>query len=136
MDTRSRYTFLALILAQAAHSVEEYCFGLYQVFAPARLVSGLLSDDPARGFIAANAALVLFGLWCYVARVRAGRRSAVGWAWLWVFVECGNGVGHPAVALARGRYFPGVATAPALLALSVYLAAQLWRAGHQREAAV
>ena len=129
MDTRSQYTFLALILAQAAHSVEEYVFGLYQVFGPARFVSGLLSDDLARGFIIANAALVLFGLWCYMARVRTGHRSAVAWAWLWVFVECGNGVAHPVIALMRGAYFPGVATAPALLALSIYLAAQILRAG-------
>src|SRR5688500_11848818 len=98
MDTRSQYTFLALILAQAAHSVEEYVFGLYQVFAPARFVSGLLSDDLALGFIIANAALVLFGLWCYMARVRTGRSSAVAWAWLWVFVECANGVVHPVSA--------------------------------------
>ena len=136
MDTRSQYTFLALILAQAAHSAEEYSFGLYQVFAPARFVSGLLSDDPAQGFIIANAALLLFGLWCYIARVRTGRRSALAWAWLWVFVECGNGVGHLAVALVRGAYFPGVATAPALLALSIYLAAHILRAGRRREAAV
>lgn len=36
-------TFLALILAQACHSVEEYVFRLYDVFPPARFVSGLFS---------------------------------------------------------------------------------------------
>jgi hypothetical protein len=107
MDLRSRGAFLALIVAQAAHSIEEYVFRLFDVFAPARFISGLLSSDLARGFAIANIALVLFGVWCYVARV------------------LGNGIGHSAFALARGGYFPGVATAPFLLGISVYLIARL-----------
>jgi hypothetical protein len=129
MDARSQSIFLALISAQAAHSAEEYAFGLYEVFAPARFVSGLLSRDLATGFIVANAALLLFGLWCYLARVRAGRPTARWWAWLWVLLECGNGSGHLLIALARGGYFPGVFTAPALLALSIILAWRLAGAG-------
>ena len=116
---------MALILAQAAHSVEEYIARLYDVFAPARFISSFVSDDRATGFAIANAALVLFGLWCYVSRVRTGRRSAAGWAWLWIVIEFGNGIGHPVLALARGGYFPGVITAPALLALSIYLALRM-----------
>ena len=50
MDARTRFAFLALILTQAAHSVEEYVFRLYDVFAPARFVSGLVSDNHAAGF--------------------------------------------------------------------------------------
>jgi hypothetical protein len=136
MDTRSRFTFLALILAQAAHSAEEYAFKLYDVFTPARFISGLLSDDLATGFVIANAALVSFGLWCYIARVRAGHRSAGAWVLPWVVVECGNGIGHPVIALLRGGYFPGVVTAPVLLALAIYLAVRMSQAGRQREAAV
>ena len=79
MDARSQSIFLALILAQAAHSAEEYAFGLYDVFAPARFVSGLVGRDLATGFVIANGALLLFGLWCYLARVRAGHHSAVWW---------------------------------------------------------
>lgn len=136
MDTRTQFAFLALIVAQVAHSAEEYVFGLYDVFAPARFVSSLVSDDLALGFVTANAGLVLFGLWCYIARVRAGHRSAVGWVWLWIVIECGNGVAHPAIALMRGAYFPGVVTAPALLALSIYLAARVSRVERQQQAAV
>jgi len=33
--------FLALIVAQAAHSIEEYVFRLFEVLAPARFISGL-----------------------------------------------------------------------------------------------
>lgn len=133
MDTRSQFAFLLLILAQAAHSVEEYAFRLYDVFAPARLITSLVSDDLATGFVIANAALVLFGLWCYIARVRVGHRSAGGWVWLWLLIEFVNGIGHPAIVLMRSSYFPGVVMALVLLALSVYLAVRMSRNGsHQR----
>ena len=62
--------FLALILAQALHSIEEYAFRLYDVLAPARWVSDLVGIDRAIGFVFANPLLVSFGLWCYAARVR------------------------------------------------------------------
>jgi hypothetical protein len=42
--------FLFLILTQAAHSIEEYVTRLYQVFAPARFVSSLISNNLALGF--------------------------------------------------------------------------------------
>lgn len=125
MDSRSRAAFLALIMAQAAHSIEEYAFRLFDVLAPARFISNLVSSDLARGFAIANLALVLFGVWCYVARVRPGRPSARSLAWFWALLELGNGIGHSAFALARGGYFPGIATAPLLLGLSVYLIAKL-----------
>src|SRR5436305_2312511 len=127
MDSRTRFAFLALILTQAAHSVEEYVFRLYEVFAPARFVSDLLGNDPAVGFVVFNAALVLFGLWCCAARVWPGHRSARVWVWLWVLVEFGNGVAHTLLAVARGGYFPGAFPAPALLALSIYLSLRAWR---------
>ena len=125
MDVRSRVAFLALIVAQAAHSIEEYVFRLFDVLAPARFVSGLFSSDLARGFAIANIALVLFGVWCYVARVRRGLPSARGLAWFWALLEVGNGISHSALAIRRGGYFPGVATAPLLLGISVYLIARL-----------
>jgi hypothetical protein len=125
MNPESRRAFLALILAQAAHSIEEYVFRLYDVFAPARFVSRLVSNDLALGFAVANAGLVAFGFWCYVARVRANRPSGPAWAWFWTVLEFANGIGHSALALARGDYFPGVGTAPVLVGVSTYLAAKL-----------
>ena len=53
MGSRGRTAFLALIAAQAAHSTEECVFRLYDVFAPARFISGLFSSDLARGFASA-----------------------------------------------------------------------------------
>ncbi len=128
MDTRTRNAFLLLVLAQALHSIEEFATRLYEVFPPARFISGLLSSDLATGFAIANAAFVGLGLWCYLARVRGGRPSARAWMWPYVCIELGNGAGHLAIAASRGGYFPGAATAPLLLALAAYLARRLWRA--------
>ena len=72
MDSRSRFAFLILVLVQAMHSVEEYVFKLYDVFAPARFVSGLVSDDLPTGFAVVNIGFVALGTWCYLARVQAG----------------------------------------------------------------
>ena len=104
MEQRTRTTFLALILAQAAHSTEEYVFALYDVFAPARYASEFVSSDRALGFALLNAAIVAFGAWCYLARVRPGRTSARGWMWLWVLVSLANGVVHSTMAILRGGY--------------------------------
>ncbi|HEU0099906.1 MAG TPA: HXXEE domain-containing protein [Allosphingosinicella sp.] len=117
--------FLALILAQAAHSVEEYVFRLYDVLAPARYVSSLFGVDRPVGFIIVNAALVLFGLWCWHARVRQARGR--GLAWFWALLETANGFAHVALAAMAGGYFPGLATAPALIGLGLWLALRLWR---------
>lgn len=125
MDPLARRLFLALVAVQAAHSVEEYVTRLYEVFAPARFVSGLVSSDLALGFAVVNAGLVAFGLWCWWARVRPGRAGARAWAWPWIAVELGNGVGHTALAVTRGGYFPGVFTAPLLFAVALALAVRL-----------
>jgi hypothetical protein len=125
MDERSRVAFLILIGAQAAHSIEEYAFRLFEVFPPARFVSGLVSSDLARGFAIINVALALFGLWCYVTQVRTGRKAARALAWFWTILELGNGTGHMLLAMSRGGYFPGVGTAPVLFGVALYLAVRL-----------
>lgn len=128
MKLRSQRLFLALILTQAAHSVEESVFRLYDVLAPARIISGLVSSNLAVGFAAVNAALILFGFWCYFARVRNGHRSGRGWAWFWTILEASNGTGHLLLAAGRGGYFPGVATAPLLLGCAGWLGVTRGRA--------
>ena len=114
--------FLFLILAQGAHSIEEYVTGLYEVFAPARFVSSLVSNDLALGFVVINAFLVTFGLLCWVVPLRSGWHSTRGLIWFWAILELGNGIGHSVLALLRGGYFPGVATAPLLLLFAAWLA--------------
>lgn len=127
---RIQIAYLLLVLAQAAHSAEEYFTRLYEVFAPARFISGLVSSDLSVGFLVVNSAFVAFGLWCWAVPVRSGWSAARGLIWSWVLVELGNGIGHPAVAISRGGYFPGVVTAPLLLACAIWLAVLLGRAPH------
>lgn len=124
-DPGSAAAFLALIAAQTAHSIEEYAFRLYDVLAPARYISEALGIGRPAGFATTNAALVLFGLWCYFARVRPGHPSWRRFAWFWALLEIANGLAHSALALGAGGYFPGLATAPLLLATGAWLAIRL-----------
>jgi hypothetical protein len=118
-------TFGALVLAQAAHSVEEYVGRLWESFPPARFVSGMVSRDLEQGFALINASLVAFGIWSFLWPIRRQWSGAVGLAWLWVALEIVNGLGHPLWSLSRRGYTPGLATAPVLFILALYLARQL-----------
>jgi hypothetical protein len=117
----------ALILTQAAHSVEEYVGRLWESFLPARLVSAAISSNLETGFLIANVALVSFGLWCWRGPIRRGWPSARQLAWAWVVLETANGTGHCLWAIRQESYTPGLATAPLLLAIAIYLAIQLRR---------
>ena len=79
VSRRSKLLFLLLIAVQAAHSVEEYAGRLYEVFPPARFVSGLVSGNLSLGFLVINVAIVGFGAWCYFGPVRSG--LGAGWVW-------------------------------------------------------
>src|SRR6185436_14318448 len=120
--TRFRAAFGALVLVQAAHSVEEYLGKLWESFPPARYVVGLVSKDPRRGFIVVNVCIVAFGIWCYLWPVRRRWPAAPLIIWLWVAVECINGIGHPFWSIRQGGYTPGVLTAVLLLALALRVA--------------
>jgi len=125
--SRLTWTFGALILTQAAHSIEE-CFGrLWESFPPAHFVAGLISADLERGFIIGNVCLVAFGAWCFLWPVRRGWQVAPLLLWFWITIETINGIGHQLWTLRQGGYTPGVATAPVLLALAIYLAFQMLR---------
>ena len=125
MARGTQRVFLLLIVIQAGHSVEEYVTGLYEVFAPARFVSGLISDDLSVGFAVINAALVAVGFWCYVWPVRSGGPHPRAWAWCWVTLELGNGLTHVVLALSARAYFPGALTPPLLVGTAAWLAGRL-----------
>ena len=124
---KARIAFLALGIVQAAHSIEEYVFRLYDVFAPARFVSGLISTNLQTGFIAFNLAFVAFGFWCYAVPVQEGLSVAIPFLWFWIVVELLNGIGHPIISILERSYIPGTITAPFLFTIAVYLTIQITR---------
>jgi hypothetical protein len=123
--SRLHLTFAALILVQAVHSIEEYVGHLWDLFPPARFVTGLVSSNLEHGFVMLNILLLAFGAWCFFWPVRRGWPAAVALMWLWAVIEIINGIVHPLWSLWEGGYTPGLATAPLLLVLAVYLASQL-----------
>jgi hypothetical protein len=127
--SRIKFAFSALIVAQIAHSAEEYVGRLWESFPPARFLTGIVSSDRELGFIALNGALVAFGLWCLLFPVRKEWPSAAGFMWFWIVLETINGVVHPAWTLSQRGYTPGVLTSPILLLIALYLAFQLRKRG-------
>lgn len=125
LDDKSKRLFLILIIFQMAHSIEEYYFELYNVLAPARFASGLISNDLATGFAILNTALVTFGLWCAFVPVRRNWRVARPLVIGWTALEAINGTAHILLAIGAGGYFPGVATAPFLLGVAVMLGREM-----------
>lgn len=131
MHASTQIGFLLLIVSQAMHSIEEYASSLWKVFAPARFISGLISDDLTIGFVVLNVSIVAFGFWCYFGPVRHSWPSATILAWFWVFLELGNSIGHTYFAINQGGYFPGLYTAPPLFIFSCYLAFRLAKGNHE-----
>jgi hypothetical protein len=113
--------FLGLALTQAAHSIEEFYFRLYDVLAFTRWFVGLISSNLAFGFAVGNTLVVAFMFWTYFRRVRLAAVSATVWLWGWSFLELANGTGHILLAVGAGGYFPGLYTAPFLLLISLAL---------------
>jgi hypothetical protein len=129
---RLQLTFGALVLVQAAHSIEEYIGHLWESFPPARFVTGLVSSNLERGFVLINVSLFVFGLWCFIWPVRRGWPVAVHLMWFWIAIEIINGIGHPLWSLREEGYTPGLVTAPILLLLALYLAYLLRRVPHEQ----
>ena len=125
MNRKSKTAFLALVLLQALHSLEEYAFKFFEVFPPARQLNEIWQGIARPGFIGFNTLLVVFGLWCFFQRVQPGAPTARRWAWLWVVIELYNGIAHLVWAAAIHDYNPGLVSAPFLLGLTLYLVFQL-----------
>jgi hypothetical protein len=127
MVPSGRSLFLALIAVQALHSAEEYVFRLYDVFPPARFLSGLIGPDRQIGFVIINVFVVLLGIWCYLWPVRRQWPVAVPLMWGWVLVELSNGIVHPAWSIAQRTYTPGTVTSVLFLPVAFLLGRQLSR---------
>lgn len=101
-----RLAWLA-IAVQTAHFSEEWITGFRMQF-PAALG---LAEWSAAFFVSFNAAWIVVWIAALVA-LRRGVRVAVLPVWFLGLGMVANGVAHPLLALAAGRYFPGLYTAP------------------------
>lgn len=75
-------------------------------------------------FVVANTLFVLFGAWCYLARIKPKAPNAGSFVMFWAIIETLNGILHPTWTLTAGTYIPGTGTAPLLLVTALAL---LWR---------
>ena len=131
MNKRIQIIFLLLVLTQGLHSIEEYFGKLWEVFAPAKFLSSLISKNLETGFLIINIILFIFGLWCWLFPVRKNYLIASGLIWFWIIIEMVNGIGHPIWAIYERAYVPGVITAPILLILAIYLSKQIFKHNSQ-----
>jgi len=125
MNTRIKLIFLMLVLVQGLHSIEEYLGKLWEDFQPAKILSGLVSNNLEKGFLIINIGLFIFGIWSWAIPVRKNYSIARSLIWFWIFLEMINGIGHPILAIYERSYVPGIATAPVLFILAVYLFREL-----------
>ena len=121
MNRRIRITFLLIVLVQGLHSIEEFIGKLWEVYAPARFLSGLVSSDLQNGFIIINVGLFIILMLTWLTTFSKSY-STSGLLWLWIILEIINGVGHSVWAIIERSYVPGLATAPILIILALYLA--------------
>jgi hypothetical protein len=126
IDADPRRVLPAYILAlgvQVGHLVEEYVAGFYRAFPP------LFGAPPWSGasFLVFNVSwLLMFALGAYGLHRRWGFAVVIA---LFLGIGAGvlNGVGHVALALAAGGYFPGLYTGVLALFAGSYLVWRLFR---------
>ena len=121
MNRRIRITFLLIALIQGLHSIEEYFGKLWEVYPPATFLSGLVSTNLKTGFIVINIGLFIILMLTWLTTF-SKNYSTKGILWLWIILELINGVGHSVWAIIERSYVPGLATAPILFVLALYLA--------------
>ena len=125
MNANIKRAFLFVAVFQFLHSVEEYVFELWEHLAPARFLSGLVSDDLPFGFAVINIAIVMLISFSYIVPVRNASPNARRVVWFWAMLETFNGAGHLWLGFSGTAYFPGLYTAPFLLLFGVVLMQQL-----------
>lgn len=125
MNANIKRAFPFVAVFQVLHSLEEYYFRLWEHLAPARLLSGLVSDDLPFGFAVINSTIVVLIFLSYLVPVRNASPYARQVVWFWATLETLNGAGHLWFGFAVGAYFPGLYTAPFLLLIGGILIQQL-----------
>ena len=132
LSKKIKLAFLLLVLIQALHSIEEYIGRLWEVYAPAKFITGLVSNDHEIGFVMINICLFLFGIFVWFAAIR-NYSFAIVPVWFLTIMEIINSIGHSVWAVMEKDYVPGVATAPIIFILAIYLVRELIKTNHTTE---
>ena len=124
MKRNIRITFLLIALVQGLHSIEEFIGKLWAIYPPATFICSLVSPDLKKGFIIINISLFIVLMLVWLGTFSKSF-STTGLLWFWAILEIINGTGHIIWATIEGSYEPGLATAPILLVLAIYLTKSL-----------
>lgn len=125
-NLQAPFLYLALVIIQAAHSLEEYLTSLYDWFP---VVTGYIHDVTGffpiirmnkQTFAVLNIALITFLLYTSPF-VFQKKRWALKIAKITAVVETLNGITHISAALYIGGYYPGSLSAIGLLIVGILL---------------
>ena len=127
MTPKIRAAFLAIVVLQALHSVEEYFFRLYEVFPPIVYVYRDAPQLAKPAFIVFNVLLLVAGLVCFLRWVWPGRPGAKAVMWIWIGGEAFNATAHATWWIVTPQYNPGLVTGLMFVPLVAWLAYLLRR---------
>jgi hypothetical protein len=128
MNDKIRMAFLALVLLQALHSVEELLYRFYEVFPPMALLYRNAPSFARPAFIVSNLLLAAAGLVCWRRWVWPGGRWTRRVVWVWAGGEALNVIAHCVWAVAARGYNPGLVTGLGFVPVVAYLIHLLRRA--------
>ena len=124
--------FLVAVLVQGIHLSEEFLSGFYRAFPP------VFGAEPwsARRWMAFNIIWIIVFISAAFGIERGWRPAYVLSLFLAIGAGIGNGLGHIALAVRARGYFPGLYTAPIVLAAGVALLLRHRRSLKRVEAAI
>ena len=105
---------------QSVHFAEELATGFHERLGALLGLPGM----PLSVFVVFN--LTWLGIWvASVPGLRSARTAAFFAAWFLAIAGIVNGIAHPLLAVADGRYFPGLVSSPFIGVASVWLLIRL-----------
>jgi hypothetical protein len=108
------------VLIQGLHFAEETTTGFHESLGSLLGLPGM----PLSVFVVFN--VVWLGIWvASIPGLRSARGFAFFAAWFLAIAGMVNGIAHPLLAVAAGRYFPGLLSSPVIGLASVWLWLQL-----------
>ena len=125
MNKQIKTAFLAMIVLQTIHSIEEFIFKIYAVSPQMKLVFQYAPDLAKPAFVASNLLLNLFGFICFFYWVRPAKPAARRVVWLGLGVQFVTVAGHFIWTIKVSGYHPGLATVPLFIPLIIYVVYQL-----------